>query len=162
MTQNPGYTIRSEPEQNAVTNMRNAIFWRVKVQLQSFHTVTAQQFHEIVEIAWRDAQTACQELMNLYPGIDAHQKSGWRAFDCFDRVASRPPVQQPQPMPQPQPLPQQPLPHAAPPAQEEPSPPAGQPQKQKSDLDNIGKDLEKGLKDVGGALKDLFGSKKKK
>ena len=154
MAQNPGYTIRSEAEQGAVSNLRNAMFWRVKIQLQTLQTVTAQQYKEIVTVAYNDAQFACQELMNLYTGIETHQKAGWRAFDCFDRVASQPPAPQQQQQ-------QPPPPQAAPPAPGAPPPPAGQPQPQHSEVDNIGKDLQKGLKDIGGALEDLFGQKKK-
>jgi hypothetical protein len=155
MAQNPGYTIRSEAEQGAVSNLRNAMFWRVKIQLQTLQTVTAQQYKEIVTVAYNDAQFACQELMNLYTGIETHQKAGWRAFDCFDRVASQPPAPQQQQQQQPPP------PQAAPPAPGAPPPPAGQPQPQHSEVDNIGKDLQKGLKDIGGALEGLFGQKKK-
>ncbi len=153
------YTIRSEAEMGAVISMRNAILLRVKVQLQFFPTVTQAQFQEIVGVAWKEAQFVCQEIMDLYPDIEAHQRVGFKAFDCFDQVLSRA---------RPQGFGNQPVPPlqqvhtgssvATPGA---PSPVSRQAQKG-NELEAIGREIEKGLKEVGGALKDIFGSKKKR
>ena len=147
MTQE-GYTIRSEEERNAVNHLRNAIYWRVKFQLTGMASVTLEQYRALVAIAVNDAHAAAQEVTKVFPMIESYQKAGWKPFDCFDQAAAQ--AQTPPPPPQPQAA--QPAPAAAPPQ-------PGQPQK--AELDNLGKDLEKGLKDIGGALEGIFGQKKK-
>jgi hypothetical protein len=142
MSQDPNRT-RTEEELSAAQHLRNAMYWRVKVQLRNLPSVTAEQYEQIVGLALREAQSASHELSSLYPSIASFQGAGWRPFDCFDHAASPPAGQE------------------APPAAQGTTgpPPAGQPQK--GELDDLGKDLQKGLKEVGGALQDFFGSKKK-
>jgi hypothetical protein len=137
MTQNPGLTIRSEAEQSAVFHLRNALLWRVKVQLQTVPAVTAEQYREMVDVAMRDAHALATEISNLYAALDALQKVGWRAPDAFDRVVP-------------------PMPGASPNA-----PQTAQPNRVASDIDNLGRDLDKGFKDLGGAIDGLFSGKKK-
>lgn len=146
MTPDQNHTTGTEEEKSASTSLRNAMFWRVKAQLRSFRTITARQYNEIVDTALRDAQAAARELSNLYPGIESHQNAGWKAFDCFDQVAAKAasPGQTPPPQPQ------------AP-----TGPPPDTRQQPGNDLDNLGKDMEKGLRDIGGAIVSFFGEKKK-
>jgi len=162
MTQE-GYTIRSEEERNAVNHLRNAVYWRVKFQLAGMASVTLEQYRALVAIAVNDAHAAAQEVTKIFPMIESYQKAGWKPYDCFDQAAAQ--AQTPPPPPQPQAA--QPAPAAAPPQPGQPQPGQPQPgqpqagQPQKAELDNLGKDLEKGLKDIGGALEGLFGQKKK-
>jgi len=69
MTPDQNHTTGTEEEKGASTNLRNAMFWRVKAQLRSLRTITARQYNDIVDTALRDAQAAARELSNLYPGI---------------------------------------------------------------------------------------------
>jgi hypothetical protein len=144
MSQDPERT-RTEEELSAAQNLRNAMIWRVKVQLRNLPSVTADQYEKIVGLALHEAQWAAQELSNLYAAVASFQGAGWRPFDCFDQAAAQAARQ-------------------APPAAQEPTgppPPASQAQPPKGELDDLGRDLQKGLKEVGGALQDFFGSKKK-
>jgi len=136
MTTGPAPTIRSEEERQAVFHLRSALFWRVKLQLQQLPSVTPQQFQEMVRIAVWDAQAIAAEIANLYPALDALQKVGWRASDAFDRA-----------------VPPQPASASA--------PQGGTPNRPGSELDNFGKELDKGFKEIGGAIDGFLGGKKK-
>ena len=138
----PTLTIRSEEERNVVGHLRQALLWRVKVQLASAPTLTAEQFQQMVSVALMDAQALAAEAASFFPALDALQKVGWKPADAFDRAVP---------------------PFGGAPAQPGGAPPpqAQQPQQPNRELDAFGRDLKKGFQEMGGAIDGWLGGKKK-
>ena len=137
----PTLTIRSEEERNVVAHLRQALLWRVKVQLAAAPTVSAEQFQQMVSVALADAQALAAEASALFPALDALQRVGWRPADAFDRAVP---------------------PFGGAPAGPAGAPPQPQsPQQANRELDAFGRDLKKGFQEMGGAIDGWLGGKKK-
>jgi hypothetical protein len=132
-------TIRSEEERNAVHHLRQALLWRVKVQLSAMPSITSEQFNQMVQIAVWDTQALAGEITQLFGAIDALQKVGWRPADAFDRA----------------------LPPPAGAQAAQPQPGQGQGGSGNQELDAFGRDLKKGFQEMGGTIDGWLGGKKK-
>jgi|GEM_PF-3551942 len=141
-------------EKQSMIDLRDSVITRIKSRLYNTQTISITELQGILNLVLQETQGICQEVMNLYPQIDAYQKAGWRIRDCLEHLlpqARSQPVQNTAKN-----YPQQKVSDTFTPS------PQNTTHQKSNELDGIAKEFEKGIKELGGALKDIFGTKKTK